>query len=297
MSMGVKMVKEETLRLWNDLVVAVGATKPKNNDMDHINNTWCPDGTLNAIFLRELRPELKEILSKSISCQLSKEGYKTQIITTIEFERLMNEVHQNVEQVDEKELIKWSRYNVSGVKKEMWSNIGSESKNLLIVSLSRYFDFEKKMDELNNKMRIWIKGYKSNLSDLEELAEANPDLALEKHIEQLDLSKKRLNDVVKIRKKLPEIIDDPIHGLKNKMRQEIFNAIFSGSIISEIPDWASEIDAVKTGQNMVIMNKFLELDVESPRNEIDKLLSELGKIMNGPVEERLNKLSKISLTE
>jgi hypothetical protein len=289
------MENKEILRLWKDLVIAVGTTKPRSDDMEYINHNWCPDGTSNAKFLRELRPQLKEILHQSLSGELMKEGFDTKITRKIQFKLLMNEIHQNIEIADYDELLKWSRYNVSGVKKEMWSSIGSESKRHLAISLSRYFSFKEKMDALNNKMKIWIEEHRSKLNDLEEVVELNSDLALEKHKQQLDLSEKRLNDVMIIRSKLPDLINAPVHGLKNKMRQEIVDAIFSGSECNKIPDWAGEIDSVKMEQNMVIMNKFMELEIKTPENKIDNLVSELADLMNGPVSTIIMNISEIEL--
>ena len=291
------MKNKEIQSLWEDLVVRVGATKPIMDGLNYIYLTWCPDNTYDAKFLTERRPELKEILRQSLAGELSKGGFNSQITTKIEFKRLMNEVHQNIAQIDDKELFKWSSNNIEGVNTDNWSVVGPESKRHLQVSLSRYFTFEMKINELNNKMKNWMQEYKHNLKNLEELAEKNPQYTHKKQKEELDLSKKRLNDVVIIQSKLLDLIDAPTHGLKHKMGQEVYNAIFSGSILSEIPDWASEIDAVKMRQNMIIMNKIMEIEPQTPRNEIDKLLADLEKIMNGPVEEILMKLSKLNLTE
>jgi hypothetical protein len=208
----------------------------------------------------------------------------------------MNEIHQNIAQIDDAELLKWSRYNVSGVKKEMWSSIGPESKRHLRISLSRYLDFHKKMVEIHQKMKMWIKEYQSKLKDYNELLERNSQLEIKKYKKQLDLSQKRLDDAIIIRNKLPDLINDPVHGLKNKMRQEVLDAIFSGSTLSQIPNWAAEIDDAKTTQNMILLNKFMELEVETPPDKlIDRLVSELAEIMNGRVEEIFVELSKIDI--
>lgn len=290
------MVKKETLILWKDLVVAVGATRPKKDDLEYINHTWCPEDTHDAKFIREGRPELKEILRQSLSGELSKEGFNPGITRRTQFKNLMGNIHQNIAQIDDAELLKWSRYNVSGVKKEMWSSIGPESKRHLRISLSRYFDFEMKMTEIHKKMKMWIKEYQSKLNDYNEVLELNPQLEVKKHKEQLDLSQKRLDDAIVIKNKLPDLINHPVHGLKNKMRQEVLDAIFSGSTLSKIPNWAAEIDAVKTGQNMIILNKFMELEIDTPPDKlIDRLVSELAQIMNGRVEEIFVELSKIDI--
>jgi hypothetical protein len=290
------MVNKEILILWKELVVAVGASKPKRDDLEYINHTWCPEDTYDAKFIRELRPELKEILSQSLSGELSKEGFNTKITRRTQFKRLMNEIHQNIAQIDDAELFHWSRYNVKGVKKEMWSSIGPESKRHLRISLSRYFDFQEKMVEIHKKMKMWIKEYQSKLKDYNELLELNSQLEVKKYKEQLALSQKRLDDAIIIRNKLPDLINDPVHGLKNKMRQEVLDAIFSGSTLSQIPNWAAEIDDAKTTQNMILLNKFMELEVETPPDKlIDRLVSELAEIMNGRVEEILVELSKINI--
>jgi hypothetical protein len=290
------MTNEKIIGLWGDLVVATGATKPLSVDPKQIYLVWCPEDTLDAELIRERRPELKEILRQSLSGELSESDFKTEITRKIEFKRLINEVHQGIEQIGYEELFKWSLKNVPKVKKELLTAIAPETKRNLRASLSSYFSFKEKIDELNGKMGKWIKEYDFNLTGLKEVAAARSDLVDEKHNQQLDLSTKRLNDVVLIQNKLPDLIYTPIHGLKDKMIKEVIDAIMSGSILSQIPDWAGEIDAIKMGQNMTIMNKVMELEIETPPDkEIDRLLTKLEEIMNGPVEEILKKLSTINL--
>ena len=290
------MTKEKIIGLWGDLVVAIGATKPLSVDPKQIYLVWCPEDTLNAQFIREKRPELKKILRQSLSGELFESDFETEITRKIEFKRLINEVHQGIEQIGYEELFKWSLKNVPKVKKELLTAIAPETKRNLRVSLSSYFSFKEKIDELNGKMGKWIKEYEFNLTGLKEVAAARSDLVDEKHNQQLDLSTKRLNDVVLIQNKLPDLIYAPIHGLKDKMIKEVIDAIMSGSILSQIPDWAGEIDAIKMGQNMTIMNKVMELEIETPPDkEIDRLLAKLEEIMNGPVEEILKNLSTINL--
>ena len=288
--------EKKIIGLWGDLVVATGATKPRSVDPNEIFLVWCPEDTLDAEFIMERRPELKEILRQSLSGELYNSDFSHSLTSKIQFKRLMNEVHQGTEQIDYEELFKWSLENVPQVKKELLTAIAPESRSHLRTSLSRYFSFKEKIDELNGKMEKWIKEYDFNLTGLKKIAAARPELVDDKHNQQLDLSTKRLSDVEQIRNKLPDLIHAPIHGLKDKMIKEVIDAIFSGSILSETPDWVGEINAIKMGQNMTIINKVMELEIETPQNEIDRLLTQLEEIMNGPVEEILKKLSTLNLT-
>ena len=78
------------------------------------------------------------------------------------------------------------------------------------------------------------------------------------------------------------------------MRQEVFDAIFSESALSEIPNWAREIDSVIVGESVDLINKCMSLQIETPQNKIDSLLKKLQEIMTGPVEDVLSELSELT---
>ena len=93
---------------------------------------------------------------------------------------------------------------------------------------------------------------------------------------------------MKIKAKLNPLVQE----MKDKMRLEVFDAVFSGSALSEPPDWATMIDGAKVDTTVNRIGECMSLEVDTPESGLDVLMKDLEEIMSGPVEDILKQISQ-----
>ena len=284
---------KEIIRAWKDLVISHGAAQPRKIDPDFIFNEWCPDGTSVVNHIKQKRPELREILRQSLSGDLSLEAFDGLDRGKRQFMLLWYLIHGSLDPIAEEELRKWSRYNVPGVRQDLWVGVTGDTKRSLRAALMRVLSFEQSMANLKVEMNEWIESYREQLNRLKELSGKNPDLVEKSSAnprEQIALGQSRINGAMKIKAKLNPLVQE----MKDKMRLEVFDAVFSGSALSEPPDWATMIDGAKVDTTVNRIGECMSLEVDTPESGLDALMKKLEEIMSGPVEDILKQISELT---
>lgn len=272
-------------------MISSDASRPAKNELEYIYEKWCPDGTTASKFIKEKRPELKEILRQALARNLVMESFQLDKGKR-EFMDLWSIVHGPHDPIELEELKHWSRYNVKGSLYTMWEGVSVGTKRGLRAALMRIFSFQHSIKTLKKEMVVWIEENEESLMEYKQMARLNPDIVEKSSVNPLEIIE--VGEFrIEAQKEILNQLDPLVIDMENRMKLEVFDALFKDAVISEAPNWLADID----GANVDIrIRECMSLEVKTPKNTVDDLLEQLREIMSGPVEEIMKQLSDLGFS-